>query len=105
MPHGTSAYMAPIACLVDVVIDKIPGVKNVDITADSLQEKVGVLGEPIVIGGILGAVIGFLAGYSPKEALPSRGKYVSCNGFDAKSCKMHYGRFNAIIRTRKGNSN
>ncbi|KYH29281.1 PTS galactitol transporter subunit IIC [Clostridium colicanis] len=70
VPHGTSAYMAPIACLVDVVIDKIPGVKNVDITADSLQEKVGVLGEPIVIGGILGAVIGFLAGYSPKEALP-----------------------------------
>lgn len=70
VPHGTSAYMAPIACVVDAIMDKIPGVKKIDITADSLQEKVGVLGEPIVIGGLLGAVVGFLAGYGPQEAFP-----------------------------------
>ncbi|MBU3875385.1 PTS galactitol transporter subunit IIC [Faecalicatena sp. AGMB00832] len=70
VPHGTAAYMGPIACVIDAVIDKIPGLRKVDITADSLQEKVGVLGEPIVIGGLLGAVIGFLAGYGPQEALP-----------------------------------
>lgn len=69
-PHGTSAYMGPFACLVDAVIDRIPGLNKVDLTADTLQEKVGVLAEPVVIGGILGAIIGFLAGYSPKEALP-----------------------------------
>ena len=68
--HGTAAYMGPIACVIDVVIDKIPGVRKIDISADSLQEKVGVLGEPIVIGGILGTVVGFLAGYGPQEALP-----------------------------------
>lgn len=70
VPHGTSAYMGPVACVIDAVIDKIPGLNKIDITADSLQEKVGVLGEPIVIGGILGAVVGFLAGYGPQEALP-----------------------------------
>lgn len=70
VPHGTAAYMAPIACVVDAVIDKIPGLNKIDVSADSLQEKVGVLGEPIVIGGILGAVVGFLAGYGPQEALP-----------------------------------
>lgn len=69
-PHGTSAYMAPIACLVDAIIDKIPGLNKIDVSADSLQEKVGVLGEPIVIGGLLGAIIGFLAGYGPQQALP-----------------------------------
>lgn len=69
VPHGTSAYLGPIACVVDVVIDKIPGLRKIDITADTLQEKVGVLGEPIVIGGILGAVVGFLAGYNLQEAL------------------------------------
>lgn len=69
-PHGTSAYMAPIACAVDAVMDKIPGVNKIDVNADTLQEKVGVLGEPIVIGFILGAVIGFLAGYPVNEALP-----------------------------------
>lgn len=70
VPHGTSAYMAPIAFVVDAVIEKIPGLNKVDFSADTLQEKVGVLGEPVVIGFILGAVIGFLAGYTPKEALP-----------------------------------
>lgn len=69
-PHGTSAYMAPIACVVDAIIDKIPGLNKIDITADTLQEKVGILGEPIVIGGILGAGIGFLAGYDVQTALP-----------------------------------
>lgn len=70
VPHGTAAYMGPIACVIDAVMDKIPGVRKIDITADSLQEKVGVLGEPIVIGGLLGAVVGFLAGYGPQQALP-----------------------------------
>lgn len=69
-PHGTSAYMAPIACLVDAIIDKIPVLNKIDVSADALQEKVGVLGEPIVIGGLLGAIIGFLAGYGPQQALP-----------------------------------
>lgn len=69
-PHGTSATMAPYACFVDWVIDKIPGIRKIDINADKLQEKVGVLAEPVVIGAILGTVIGFLAGYSPKKALP-----------------------------------
>lgn len=69
-PHGTSAYMAPFACAVDWVIDRIPGLNKIDLTADTLQEKVGVLAEPVVIGGILGTAIGFLAGYDPQGALP-----------------------------------
>lgn len=70
VPHGTSAYMAPYACFIDWLIDKIPGLNKIDVTADTLQEKVGVLAEPVVIGGILGAVIGLLAGYPLNEALP-----------------------------------
>lgn len=69
VPHGTSAYLAPVACVIDWVIEKIPGIRDIDITADSLQEKVGVLGEPIVIGGILGALVGFLAGYNFSASL------------------------------------
>ena len=69
-PHGTSAYMAPVACLVDAVIDKIPGVRKINFSVDGLQEKIGVLGEPVVIGFVLGTIIGFLAGFGPQEALP-----------------------------------
>lgn len=69
VPHGTAAYLAPIACVIDAIIEKIPGLKNIDITADSLQEKVGVLAEPVVIGGILGTVVGLLAGYDVAASL------------------------------------
>lgn len=70
VPHGTASFMGPIAFVFEYVLDKIPGINKIDVSADTLQEKIGVLGEPIVIGGILGAAVGFLAGYSPKEALP-----------------------------------
>lgn len=69
-PHGTSAYMAPVACVVDSIIDKIPGIRKINFSVERLQEKIGVLGEPVVIGAILGTVIGFLAGYDAQGALP-----------------------------------
>lgn len=68
-PHGTSAYLAPIACAVDLAIEKIPGLNKINITSETLQEKVGVLGEPIVIGFLLGAIIGMLAGYPINSSL------------------------------------
>lgn len=43
VPHGTSAYMAPIACLVDMVIDKIPILNKIDFSIEKLQEKAGCL--------------------------------------------------------------
>lgn len=70
VPHGGGSCMGVIACVVDAVMDKIPGIRKINITADSLQEKAGVFGEPIIIGGILGTAVGFLAGYSPQEAFP-----------------------------------
>ena len=69
VPHGTSAYLAPFACAIDAIIEKIPGLNKINLTADKLQEKVGVLGEPIVIGGLLGTLVGALAGYNFQAAL------------------------------------
>ena len=70
VPHGTAAYMGPVACVFEYVLDRIPGINKIDISADTLQEKTGVLGEPIVIGGLLGMIVGFLAGLGPQEAFP-----------------------------------
>lgn len=70
VPNGSAAYMAPVACLVDLVIEKIPGLNRIDLSLEDLQEKAGFLAEPIVMGGILGCAIGFLAGYPLNEILP-----------------------------------
>lgn len=67
VPHGGGSCMGVIACVVDAVMEKIPGIRKINITADSLQKKAGVFGEPIVIGGILGTLVGFLAGILPRR--------------------------------------
>ena len=54
--------MAPIACLIDAVIEKISGLNKVNFSVERLQERIGVLGEPVVMGAILGTIIGILSG-------------------------------------------
>lgn len=63
VPNGTSAYMAPISCLVELIIEKIPRVRKIHFSLDKLQEKAGVFAEPVVMGGIMGLMIGILAEY------------------------------------------
>ncbi|MBR5340903.1 MAG: PTS sugar transporter subunit IIC [Erysipelotrichaceae bacterium] len=62
LPHGFTAAFAPIALVCNWVIEKIPGLKDVDFTLDGLQEKIGIFGEPVIVGFVLGLVIGLLAG-------------------------------------------
>ena len=39
-PHGTSAYMGPIAVLVDAIIEKIPGVNRIKFSADDIPAQI-----------------------------------------------------------------
>lgn len=68
VPHGTSAYVAPVACAVDFMIERIPVINKIDFSISKLQEKIGVFAEPVVIGGIVGSGIGILAGYRVDRA-------------------------------------
>lgn len=69
VPHGTSAYMGPIAVLVDFIIDKVPGLKRIHFSADDVQKRFGAFGEPVTVGFIMGIIIGLLAGYDVKGVL------------------------------------
>lgn len=63
LPHGFTTAYAPIAMLFNRIFDAIPGVRDIDINTETLQERFGVFGEPILVGSILGFFIGILAGY------------------------------------------
>jgi PTS system galactitol-specific IIC component len=69
LPHGFTAAFVPFAIVVNWIIDKIPGVKNIDINIEKLQKKFGVFGEPILIGTVIGIIVGILAGYDVKGVL------------------------------------
>lgn len=62
LPHGFSTAYAPIAIACNWVLDKIPGVKDISFDLESLQDKLGVFGEPILVGTVIGLVIGIAAG-------------------------------------------
>ncbi|NLV77505.1 MAG: PTS galactitol transporter subunit IIC [Tissierellia bacterium] len=68
LPHSmalTAVVLAPINRLLDF----IPGLKNVEIDAESLKEKLGIFGENHVMGFIIGIFIALFAKYDLKSTL------------------------------------
>ena len=69
MCHGTTGWFSPVAVFVDVIIDKIPGLRDIDVNPAHLQKKFGTICEPSIMGAIMGVIIGLLAGYDLKGIL------------------------------------
>lgn len=69
MCHGTTGWFSPIAVFVDIVIDKIPGVRNINLNPSNLQKRFGTICEPSIMGAVMGVIIGILAGYDLKGIL------------------------------------
>lgn len=63
LPHTETVSWAPLIIGLDKIYDRIPGVKDIKMDGETIQQKLGIFGEPIVLGLILGAGIGALAGY------------------------------------------
>lgn len=69
MCHGTTGWFSPIAVFVDVVIDKIPGLREINLNPTNLQKRFGTICEPSIMGAAMGVIIGALAGYDLKGIL------------------------------------
>lgn len=63
LPHLDTITMAPVYWLVNKIIDRIPKVRDWNFSVELLQEKIGVFGEPSIMGLILGALLGACAGF------------------------------------------
>jgi len=69
IPHLTSAPMVPIAIAVDWVIDRIPGVRDINWDTEHIEKRFGVFGEPVVLGLIIGLALGIIGFYNAEDAL------------------------------------
>ena len=63
IPHGWAVTSVPIIAGVNWLLDRIPGVKNINWDEKHIQEKWGIFGSPLVLGTVLGLILGCLAGY------------------------------------------
>ncbi|EAY3607836.1 PTS galactitol transporter subunit IIC [Salmonella enterica] len=69
LPTLSSVVFFPIGLLFDKIIDKIPGANRIHIDPENVQKKMGIFGEPMMVGTILGVLLGIIAGYDFKHIL------------------------------------
>jgi PTS system galactitol-specific IIC component len=70
IPHGTTAPLFYLAWPFVWLVDRIPGLKDVELTPESIQNRFGAFGEPPVLGLIVGILLGALAGFPFAQILP-----------------------------------
>lgn len=63
IPQPFCQSFVPFTWCIDWVLNKIPGFNKLDIDADGLKKKFGVLGDPLILGVIVGMLIAFFANW------------------------------------------
>ncbi|MEI7990178.1 MAG: PTS transporter subunit IIC [Chloroflexota bacterium] len=61
IPHLSSGPGVPFAIVTNWVIDRIPGLKDLDADPEAIQKKFGTFGDPVILGLIIGIILGLLA--------------------------------------------
>ncbi len=62
IPQGYGSSSVPLFVLLDTLYDKIPFMKGRNIDASELQKRYGMVGDPVIIGVVLGLLFGLAAG-------------------------------------------
>lgn len=67
IPHLSGLTYFPIGVVGNAILDRIPGLRKLDANPEKMKAKLGLLGEPMILGLILGIGLGIAGGYSFKE--------------------------------------
>jgi len=67
IPQGWAITSVPIIKGLNWIVEKIPGLRDIHWDSESIQKRLGVFGQPIIMGAILGLLFGLIAyGFSLK---------------------------------------
>ena len=75
--QGFSLAYAPVAWAINWVIDRIPGLRDLNIDVEGMQKRFGVFGEPLFIGTLLGLIIGCFAYFDAADVPGSVAKILT----------------------------
>lgn len=67
--HTMSLSATLLAVPLNWLFDRIPGFNKIDASPEKIEKRFGIIGDPLVIGAVLGVVIGLLAGYDVSKTL------------------------------------
>ena len=71
IPQPFCQGFVPFAVVLGKAMDKIPGMDRLDIDAEGMKKKFGILGEPLFLGVLVGCLIGGLSCRSWSEVVQS----------------------------------
>jgi galactitol PTS system EIIC component len=69
IPHLSGIIHFPLARLSVRLFERIPGLRGLHADPESIKKKLGLLGEPMILGLLLGLGLGIGAGYDVKKLL------------------------------------
>lgn len=61
LPHAQAVGFALIDYPLNWLLDRIPGIKKIDWNLNSIKEKLGLLGEPMILGLVIGSLLALFA--------------------------------------------
>lgn len=61
IPQGWAITSVPIIKILNWIVEKIPGLRDIYWDSEAIQKRLGVFGQPIIMGAILGLLFGLLA--------------------------------------------
>jgi galactitol PTS system EIIC component len=67
--HGWAMASMPIVMPLVWLVDRIPGINNLNADPETIQKRLGVLGQPTILGTVLGILVGALARFSVGQSL------------------------------------
>lgn len=67
IPTLSAAAYFPFGVIGNKIIDKIPFINRVDANPEKMKEKIGLAGEPMIIGFVIGIILGITGGYDAKK--------------------------------------
>ena len=69
LPHSETVNFAPIMYLMNKIEDKIPGLNKLQADPESIRKRFGLMGEPMMMGLLLGMLMAILGGFDLKGVL------------------------------------
>lgn len=67
IPTLSAAAYFPFGVIGNKIIDKIPFINKLDANPEKMKEKIGLAGEPMIIGFVIGIILGITGGYDARK--------------------------------------
>jgi PTS system galactitol-specific IIC component len=96
LPHGTSAPYVFFALPFNWIFDRIPGLRDVKADTETIERRLGVFGESVILGLLLGLIIGAFAYFNAAD-IPASIKSIATLGISMAAVMLILPRMVAIL--------